>query len=50
MGLINAWNWQRLKKFKVARAFLTSKILRGFTIRIGLPNKYAIKIAKWIWL
>jgi hypothetical protein len=42
--------WQGLKKFRVMRAFLTQKILRGFTIRIGLPQKWAMKIAIWMWL
>jgi len=42
--------WQRLKKFRIVRAFLTMKILKGFTIRIGLPQRWAIKVAIWLWL
>jgi len=42
--------WRKLKASNVARAFLTAKILKGFTIRIGLPHKWAIKIAIWLWI
>jgi len=44
-------NWQKLKKSKIEKAFLTYKILRGFLLfRIGLPHKWAIRIAVWLWL
>jgi len=49
MSLIRL-TWRKLKSSKVARAFLTAKILKGFTIRIGLPHKWAIKIAIWLWI
>jgi hypothetical protein len=49
-GEVIKLTWEGLRKYRVMRAFLTQKILRGFTVRIGLPLKWSIRIATWMWL